>query len=530
MLSDDDETADSGESNLLHFPAHDETSLNKMMQQCIIKATDDETTLYKMMQRYIIKATYALLHNCAGPSPYINHWTHKHQLALRNKNAKTSTFDSNQKLQVTELLICDGCTKPFSMIDDIFYECGSCNFFLHTSCAQFPKPMEHHLAGKMNGVLVAATAEQDRELECTNCQGCYGFSNGIFMFNETNCRLDIGCASLPRKIKHAGHRHPLNQLKYPDDNFCKACVHERFFGEKPAIMYGCEKCEFYIHIKCASRPHQVKHKWDPHPLYLILSAKKVADHPHAFDCEHCSDQIDTNDPTSSKTEEEQEAYILRGENAEPVIPEIVGIESFHGPVVHISEVKSGAGFRKQRVLVVGCGNSAMEVSLDLCRHNAFPHLVVHVLPRKMFGCSTFGIAITLLKWLPIRLVDKFLLLMCNFTLSNTEKLGLRRPKIGPIELKSATGKTPILDVMEGVKEITGNGVQFLDGQVREFDSIVLATGYKNNVPLWLKWDLEKKGLIGTTSDAVNIAIDIADQMRLTKDYNNSCSFHVILHL
>lgn len=53
---------------------------------------------------------------------------------------------------------------------------------------------------------------------------------------------------------------------------------------------------------------------------------------------------------------------------------------------------------------------------------------------------------TLLKWLPIRLVDKFLLLMSNFTLGNTEKLGLRRPKIGPIELKSATGKTPILDV------------------------------------------------------------------------------------
>lgn len=40
--------------------------------------------------------------------------------------------------------------------------------------------------------------------------------------------------------------------------------------------------------------------------------------------------------------------------------------------------------------------------------------------------------------------------------------------------------------MEGVKEITRNGVKFLDGQDREFDAIVLATGYKNNVPIWLK--------------------------------------------
>lgn len=35
--------------------------------------------------------------------------------------------------------------------------------------------------------------------------------------------------------------------------------------------------------------------------------------------------------------------------------------------------------------------------------------------------------------------------MCNSILGKTEKLGLRRPKTGPIELKNATGKTPILD-------------------------------------------------------------------------------------
>lgn len=71
---------------------------------------------------------------------------------------------------------------------------------------------------------------------------------------------------------------------------------------------------------------------------------------------------------------------------------------------------------------------------------------VHVLPREMFGFSTFGIAMALLKWLPLSLVDKFLLLAANFTLGNTDSLGLRRPKTGPIELKNATGKTPVLDV------------------------------------------------------------------------------------
>lgn len=71
---------------------------------------------------------------------------------------------------------------------------------------------------------------------------------------------------------------------------------------------------------------------------------------------------------------------------------------------------------------------------------------VHVLPREMFGFSTFGIAMGLLKWLPLKLVDKLLLLIANFILGNTDQFGLKRPKTGPIELKNATGKTPVLDV------------------------------------------------------------------------------------
>ena len=64
----------------------------------------------------------------------------------------------------------------------------------------------------------------------------------------------------------------------------------------------------------------------------------------------------------------------------------------------------------------------------------------------MFGFSTFGIAMGLMKWLPLKLVDKILLLAANLTLGNTNQLGLRRPKTGPIELKNATGKTPVLDI------------------------------------------------------------------------------------
>ncbi|KAG4954011.1 hypothetical protein AAZX31_14G116300 [Glycine max] len=263
--------------------------------------------------------------------------------------------------------------------------------------------------------------------------------------------------------------------------------------------------------------------------------------------------------------------VATGENAEPVVPRIHGMELFGGAVAHTSVYKSGSEYRNKKVLVIGCGNSGMEVCLDLCRHNAKPYMVarntVHVLPREMLGFSTFGIAMALYKWFPIKLVDKIILLATNLILGNTNHYGIKRPKTGPIELKLATGKTPVLDVgqvaqikcgnikvMEGVKEITRNGAKFMDGKEKEFDAIILATGYKSNVPTWLKgcdfftkdgmpktpfphgWKGEqgmytvgftRRGLHGTSCDAIKIAEDIAEQWRTVEDKSH-CDSHIIL--
>lgn len=37
-----------------------------------------------------------------------------------------------------------------------------------------------------------------------------------------------------------------------------------------------------------------------------------------------------------------------------------------------------------------------------------------------------------------------------------------------------------------MKEITQRGAKFVDGTQEQFDSVVLATGYRSNVPSWLK--------------------------------------------
>ncbi|GAB2234480.1 hypothetical protein Droror1_Dr00003734 [Drosera rotundifolia] len=262
--------------------------------------------------------------------------------------------------------------------------------------------------------------------------------------------------------------------------------------------------------------------------------------------------------STEKADAQKVEYLCRwlvvatGENAEPVVPEIEGMGEFKGKVIHASEYKSGECFRGKKVLVVGCGNSGMEISLDLFNHDASPFMVcrnsVHVMPREIYGKSTFEVAMMLMRWLPLWLVDKILLVLAWLILGNTEKYGIKRPSMGPMELKNNEGKTPVLDigalakirsgdikVVPGVKNFLRDGVELVDGRQLEIDAAVFATGYRSNVPFWLKekeffdangfpkssfphcWKgksglytvgFTRRGLAGASSDAVKVAADI----------------------
>lgn len=121
------------------------------------------------------------------------------------------------------------------------------------------------------------------------------------------------------------------------------------------------------------------------------------------------------------------------------------------------------------------------------------------MPREIFGKSTFELAVLLMKWLPLWLVDKLLLLLAWLVLGNVEKYGLKRPSMGPMEHKNTTGKTPVLDigalekirsgdinVVPGIKRFTKNQVELVNGEKLDIDSVILATGYSSNVPSWLQ--------------------------------------------
>ncbi|KAG1366957.1 indole-3-pyruvate monooxygenase YUCCA1 [Cocos nucifera] len=167
--------------------------------------------------------------------------------------------------------------------------------------------------------------------------------------------------------------------------------------------------------------------------------------------------------------------VATGENAEAILPDIGGMSEFQGQVLHTSFYKNGDDFRGEKVLVVGCGNSGMEVCLDLCSSGVQVSMVVRD------------------------------------------------------------------EVVPGIKRFTSKGVEFADGRQDDYDAIILATGYRSNVPSWLKEEeffdkrdgfprnpfpnswrgknglyatgFTRKGLLGSSMDAHRIAEDIACQWK-----------------
>lgn len=86
---------------------------------------------------------------------------------------------------------------------------------------------------------------------------------------------------------------------------------------------------------------------------------------------------------SSSNEIEKAEYRVRWlivasrENAEIVMPKLPGMKTYSGSILHSRNYKNGSEFVDKKVLVVGCGNSGMEIALDLANFNAKPSIVVH---------------------------------------------------------------------------------------------------------------------------------------------------------
>ncbi|TVU51077.1 hypothetical protein EJB05_02689, partial [Eragrostis curvula] len=191
--------------------------------------------------------------------------------------------------------------------------------------------------------------------------------------------------------------------------------------------------------------------------------------------------------------------VATGENSEGNIPQIAGIHDFTGDVIHSSSYKSWNNWEGKRVLVVGSGNSGMEIAYDLASHGVDTSIVI----RSPFHVMTSGLirlGMQLSKWnIPVKFVDFILVTLAYMWFGNLSKHGISRPNMGPLFLKARTGRSAVIDIgtVDLIKKniikvlgpvccIKGSAVEFEDGKRDHFDSLVFATGYKSTANIWLK--------------------------------------------
>ncbi|XP_062144614.1 uncharacterized protein LOC133851987 isoform X2 [Alnus glutinosa] len=179
---------------------------------------------------------------------------------------------------------CEGCCEE---ILGFSYGCKSCHFFLHKSCGEQPRELQHPLHPQDSLILQIRTSPDD-EL----CYFCNKDILGGFAYHCSHCNfnLHLKCASIPFTVEAEFHNHPLKLLRKSVSFTCDAC------GKKDEDMYSylCTNtltCSLMVHRKCATLPLTVKNSGHQHSLNLT-SSSQVNQSDRQL-CHLCVKKVDT---------------------------------------------------------------------------------------------------------------------------------------------------------------------------------------------------------------------------------------------
>lgn len=184
--------------------------------------------------------------------------------------------------------------------------------------------------------------------------------------------------------------------------------------------------------------------------------------------------------------------IANGHHCVPNAPELPG--KFDGTILHSHDYKSASQLRDQRVLVVGAGNSGCDIAVDASTVAKSVAISMrrgyHFVPKFLRGMPSDELGEALLRWrVPLWLRRLLLRFGIRVATGDPTRYGLEAPdhkflETHPLinsQLLYAIGHGEVIP-MRGIANCNGNTVTFTDGKSADFDTIVLATGYKITFP------------------------------------------------
>ncbi len=184
--------------------------------------------------------------------------------------------------------------------------------------------------------------------------------------------------------------------------------------------------------------------------------------------------------------------VANGHHWHPKVPTYPG--HFEGEMLHSHDVKSKEQLKGKRVLVVGAGNSAVDILSDAAIENG---RVVHSMrrtyyffPKTVFGKPTdVFIDYTSRIPLPRKVMRLFYRWGMRIVVGPHHRFGLERPDHDLFEAHPTACNT-YLDhlvhgrtvVKPGIERLDGKRVIFTDGSAEEIDLLVWATGFTPSFP------------------------------------------------
>ncbi len=210
--------------------------------------------------------------------------------------------------------------------------------------------------------------------------------------------------------------------------------------------------------------------------------------------------------TADGVREEFDAVVVaHGHNWDPRWPEPGYPGEFAGTQMHAHDYRTPDVFAGRRVLVVGMGNSAMDIAVDASYVARGPVLLsarhgVHIVPKYLFGrpADATGAALAVLPW---RLRQRVAQTMLRLAVGPPQSYGLPAPSGGLFQNHPTISDTILhrlthgeVEARAGIERLDGDRVVFADGRSEEVDTIVWATGYRVSIPFlssrWLGADPE----------------------------------------
>ncbi|CAB4861897.1 unannotated protein [freshwater metagenome] len=215
--------------------------------------------------------------------------------------------------------------------------------------------------------------------------------------------------------------------------------------------------------------------------------------------------------SGGETERFDALLVANGHHWDPRWPEpgFPGSETFTGRQMHAHDYRSPDDLQGRDVVVLGMGNSAMDISVEASYVARSVHLAArrgaHVVPKYLFGKPTDQLGAWMNPRIPFELRRRLVARLMKIYVGDMSKYGLPEPDHG-FGQAHPTVSGRILDrithgaitVHPNIRRLDGDEVEFEDGTRVHADVVVYCTGYRISFPFF------DEGLISAPGNRIDL--------------------------